>query len=415
MKQINLFLLTAFLSFCLFSCSSPKDNPKPENEGTELDTVSVPEEPEELEHPFDTINPNGMRTAKEVVSSIYAGWNLGNTLEATGGETSWGEAKTTQEIISYVKSVGFNAVRIPCAWDIYQSNGVIKESWMKRVHEVVDYAINENMYVMLNIHWDKGWIEDDIPNGFNEEVNKKYINYWTQIANEFIDYDDHLIFAGLNEPDVNTNEIKACLETIVAYEQSFIYAVRSTGGNNRFRTLVVQGPESDMDKTYLYYKNFPKDLISDRLALEVHCYNPFNFTALDEDQSWGKMCYYWGDFLDTVQTEKNAAKSNGVSYIKSEFSKLKKKFVDKDYPIIMGEYGCKYRDDDEEVGNLELHRKSVCQWVETVTRESKNYGLAPFYWDCERFRIVKRTDLSIRNQEIYEALMKGASEGVYPY
>lgn len=359
----------------------------------------------------------GMRTANQIVYSIYAGWNLGNTLEAVGGETAWGETKTTPDIIAYVKNKGFNAVRIPCSWDLHSNNGQIDAAWMKRVHEVVDYVINQDMYALINIHWDGGWIENDIANGYSEEVNQKYINYWQQIASEFADYDDRLLFAALNEPNIGYSNQWKNTEALIKYEQSFISTVRATGGKNMFRTLVLQGPDADIDKTYTYYKNMPTDTVPNRLAMEVHCYQPYTFCGLDKDESWGNMQYYWGDYLSEIQKDRNAFSTNGPKYIASEFNKMKKKFVSKGVPVILGEFGSLYRDKDPEVLDQENHHKSVCQWLETVGRESKNYGLVPFYWDCtegQNFNLINRRKLTLRDQDMYDALMKGLSEGKYP-
>ena len=197
-------------------------------------------------------------TAMQVAEQMAPGWNLGNTLEAgnnaynyknsgIGTETSWQPTKTSQAVIDYVKSLGFRSIRIPCAWVMGHisnaSNYTIDSRWMERVKEVVDYCINAGLYVILNDHWDGGWLENNIASNDaslkakNHEVLK---SIWTQIAETFKDYDEHLLFAGLNEPNADN---QAATDNLLAYEQTFIDAVRATGGNNARRILVVQGTE----------------------------------------------------------------------------------------------------------------------------------------------------------------------------
>ena len=101
-------------------------------------------------------------TAQQVASNMKVGWSLGNTLEAICSETAWGNPKTTQKLIDSVKAAGYDAVRLPCAWDCHTTNGVINAAWIARVKEVVDYCINDSLYVIINIHWDNGWLENNV-------------------------------------------------------------------------------------------------------------------------------------------------------------------------------------------------------------------------------------------------------------
>lgn len=132
--------------------------------------------------------------AADVAGRINVGWNIGNSLEATGGETAWGNPLISQQLINSVKAAGFNAVRIPVAWDGHanQSTGQIDPAWLARVKQVVDYAIGNDMFVILNIHWDGGWLEEHPLFSFQVAVNQKQQAYWTQIANFFKSYDERL-------------------------------------------------------------------------------------------------------------------------------------------------------------------------------------------------------------------------------
>jgi len=239
----------------------------------------------------DTTGMNN--TAAQLAAKMKIGWNLGNTLEAIGGETAWGNPKVTKALISAIKQNGFNAVRIPCSWDQYTdpATAKIKGAWLSRVKEVVQYCIDNDMYVILNIHWDGGWLENNCTPEKRRPVNAKQKAYWEQIATCLRDFDDHLIFASANEPAV-TNA--AQMDVLLSYHQTFIDAVRSTGGKNAYRTLVIQGPSTDFDKTLRLMNKMPQDIVKKRLMLEVHSYTPYQFALMTRDEKWGNQFYYWG-------------------------------------------------------------------------------------------------------------------------
>ena len=169
-------------------------------------------------------------TAVQLAAKIKLGWNIGNTMEASGGETAWGNPKVTKALIDLVKANGFNAIRIPCSWNQNLSNPAkaeINTIWMNRVKEVVQYCVDNDMYVILNIHWDGGWLENNVNTASKEANNAKQKAFWEQIATSFRGFDEHLLFASANEPNVeNASE----MTVLTSYHQTFIDAVRSTGG-----------------------------------------------------------------------------------------------------------------------------------------------------------------------------------------
>ena len=186
-------------------------------------------------------------------------WNgaaLFNNVAGLAAETSWQDTKTTQKIIDFVKAQGFRSVRIPVAWvyghisdaDAY----TIDTAWMNRVKQIVDYCINDGLYVVINDHWDGGWLEEHIADTNSATIakNKAVLTaIWTQIAEKFKDYDEHLLFAGLNEPNTEESPKASTINNLLNYNQTFIDAVRATGGQNATRVLVVQGPSTDIGKT----------------------------------------------------------------------------------------------------------------------------------------------------------------------
>lgn len=346
--------------------------------------------------------------APELMKNIKIGWNLGNSLEATGGETAWGNPATTLAMIDKIREMGFNAVRIPCAWDQYLSDETtyeIKSSWLSRVKEVVDYCMQNGLYAILNIHWDGGWLENDIPNGYSEEVNNKQKVLWTQIATYFRDYDEHLLFAGCNEPNVEDEDDMA---TLLKYEQTFVDAVRATGGKNVYRNLIVQGPSTDIDKTMQYMTSLPVDMTPDRLSVEVHYYSSWQFCGMENDESWGKAFYFWGEENKKYATGTYEGRWDnicGEDYIKSQFQKLKEKFTDQGVPVIIGEFAAVRRTLSDQQAQ-EGHDLSRAAFDKCVVREANARGLVPFYWD-RGDGVFDRKNLQVYDELEYNGLMEG--------
>lgn len=359
------------------------------------------------------------RTATQIAREMYMGWNLGNTLEVPGNETGWGNPKATQLLIDSVKAAGFNTIRLPCAWDSYledRNTAKVSASWMSRVKEVVDYCVKNNMYVILNIHWDGGWLENNVTIAKQAENNAKQKAIWQQIAMQFRDYDDHLLFAGTNEPNVE-NETQ--MTVLYSYLQTFIDAVRQTGGRNAYRTLVVQGPGTDMTKTNQLMNRMPNDEVPNRLMAEVHYYTPWNFCGMDKDESWGKMFYYWGaDNHSSTDATRNATWGEEAE-LKRLFGLMKTRFTDKGIPIILGEFGALSR--NQLTGdNLTRHLASRAYFYECVAREGRNSGMIPCLWDTgihanNNMGIFVRSSGAIGDRQAYNALMKGAAEATFPF
>lgn len=319
-------------------------------------------------------------TAQQLAASMTIGWNLGNTMEPPSGEGTWAPA-AHQQLIDSVKAAGFNTVRLPVAWDSHanQTTLVIDAAWMARVKEVVDYCINRDLYVILNIHWDGGWLEKNVNTGSQSAVNNKQQNYWTQIANFFKDYDEHLIFAGTNEPDVADATGMAVL---LSYHQTFINAVRATGGRNGSRVLIVQGPSTDIEKTNNLMNTMPTDQIANRLMVEVHYYSPSQFAILGQDgaESWAKMYYYWGQPNHNGADPTRNPTWGEENYLDSTFQLMKAKFVDKGIPVLLGEFSATMRTGLTGT-SLDLHKASRLYYHRYVVNSAMQHGMIPVYWD----------------------------------
>ena len=334
----------------------------------------------------------------DLAREMGIGWNLGNSLEAIGGETAWGNPKTTKEFIDEVKAAGFNSVRIPVAWSKFSNPETyqIDPDWMARVNEVVDYLIDNDMYALMNIHWDEGWMQPTFDQ--QEYVNDRLEKMWIQIALNFRDYDDHLIFAGTNEvmvADDYSTPKPEYYQVQNSFNQTFVDAVRSTGGRNAYRNLVVQTFNTNIDHGVNYFE-MPEDQTDDRLMVEVHYYDPYEFSLQENENitQWGK------DAADPSKT----ASWGGESYADGQFQKMKTKFIEKGIPVLVGEYGAVMKKADE-------NHSYLSYYLNYVTKSMVSHGLVPYYWDNGYggdygFALFDRNDGKQLYPDLIEAITK---------
>lgn len=356
--------------------------------------------------------------AKQIAADMHAGINIGNTMEVPGGETGWGNPAVNERYIQGLKDAGFNAVRVPCAWDshiIDQSTHTVDPAWLNRVNEVVGWIVSRDMYAIVNIHWDGGWLEENVNEESKDKVIPKQRALWTQIASHLAGYNERLLFAGTNEPYQGKRDQMTAKEmaVLLEYEQVFIDAVRATGGNNASRTLIFQGPATDINKTQELMTAFPTDNAEGRLMAEIHYYDPWNFCGLEKDESWGKMAFFWGDGHHVAGSDRNATWGE-EDYMKEQFDKMKKQFVDNGIPVIIGEYGAIVTNPaglktEDKAANM----ASRAYFDKCVSQFGKERGLVPFLWDTGE--IFDRTNGSVKNTEIVNAIMEGSEAGKYPF
>lgn len=345
-----------------------------EEKSQEIQILQKGAEPAPLENEIVYAIPpdnSGMRDLSSVAiaQEMIIGWNLGNSLDAIGGETAWGNPEVNKRLIDSVKAAGFNAVRIPVAWSKFsdESTFTIKDSWMNRVEEVVNYVLDNDMYAIVNIHWDNGWMQPTYEQ--EEYVNERLAAMWEQIATHFRDYDDHLLFAGTNEVMVEGDYGTPTEEYYTVqngFNQTFVNTVRATGGRNVYRYLVVQGFNTNIDHA-VNFATIPEDVVENRLMIEVHYYDPYNFSLNENSEliQWGKHA------TDPSLTEAWADES----YADAQFQKMKTNFIDQGVGVILGEYGAISR---TEIEGHEAYRK---YYIEYITQSAAAHGLVPFYWD----------------------------------
>lgn len=325
--------------------------------------------------------PTSIPTASgnSLAQKMSPGINLGNTLEAgtnaaasasSSQEASWGNPPANQAIFDAYKAAGFKSVRIPVAWSAYaDANNDIGLAWMARVKRVVDYARKSGLYVVINVHWDGGWLNQTT---YSQKAanNAKLAKFWTQIAHTFKNYDDHLLFAGTNEVGQDNTSGPPTVEYCSvqnSYNQTFVNTVRATGGNNATRYLVVQGYFTNIDHTISCDATLPNDTIPSRLAMEVHYYDPYDFTLNGNSTVW-----QWGkNATDPSATETWA----NEAWVDAQFQKMKVNFVDKGVPVIVGEYGSYLK---PQYPRMNAYRKN---WIQYNTHSMVQHGLVPMWWD----------------------------------
>ena len=304
-------------------------------------------------------------TSVQLSKLMVPGINLGNTMEAPS-ETAWNSVLTSQATMDGYKAAGFKSVRIPVQWAVAHADAElnIHPAWMARVKQVVDYARKAGLYVVLNNHWDKTLHE---PTYANQAANNaRLTKYWTQIANAFKDYDDYVLFAGMNEVGMEGQGWPTAewLEVFKSYNQTFVNTVRATGGNNAKRHLVVQGYFTDINRTAGLIP-MPTDTVANRLMMEVHYYDPFNFTLNGSSDMW-----QWGANA-TNPTETWADEP----WVDAQLLKMKTHYVDKGYGVIIGEYGAYVK---PAYPGMAEYRKD---WASYVTGSIARHGLVPMWWD----------------------------------
>ena len=390
-----------------------------------------------------TVHATDFETATEAVAHMGVGWNLGNTLDSHEGsktktfadwrqrETWWGEPCTTPKLMKMMKQAGFNVIRVPVTWrPDMDANGKVSDDWMRRVHEVVDYVINEGMYCLLNVHHDTGdrksdknpkaWLIADMEDYQTKKNKFEYL--WRQIAEEFKDYDEKLLFEGYNEmldpynswgfasykaPEGYKEEIAtSAYNAINAYAQSFVNAVRGTGGNNLKRNLVCsiycasEGTGADWN-THLQdpAKNMvmPTDVVANHLAVEMHYHRTLPYISGNKN------------YVDFLMENLNTHLANRLAV-----------------PVIIGEWGPRYETDEDIELYSYLEREDLLSFANYFVTKAKENGFATMYWMGMSNKIARlwpyfnqpnlaKTVLKAYYGETYEPVIPKADDYEYDY
>lgn len=354
--------------------------------------------------------------ALEFVKTLKIGWNLGNTFDANTDENStsdemnyetlWCKVKTTKEMIDTIKEAGFNTVRIPVSWHnhLQDEEFTISKAWMDRVQEVVDYVIDNDMYAIINIHHDinKSYY---YPNSECLDSSTKYMNnIWTQISERFKDYDEHLIFEGINEPRLKGEEnewwfeqgkanCEEAAECINILNQVFVDVVRKSGGKNSSRYLMVPAYDAGVDPALYDSFKLPKDIEENKIIVSVHAYTPYAF-ALQPINEEGSTTSWKADNVSDQQS------------ITTFMDGLYHKYVVKGTPVVIGEFGARDKED-----NLQSRVEFATYYIAAA----KARGISCIWWDNnnfagsgENFGLLDRKTNTWAYKEIVDGLMKYA-------
>lgn len=402
MKRLKkLTVLCLILVLCLAGCGEKGEN-----------KLHTDEMNDDTEHGVVTNNgyviPELNMTVKDIPDTdsmrfsqnLRIGWNLGNTLDASVDqpwfedeldyESAWCGVKTTPELIKAVKDAGFNTIRIPVSWHNHVSGDDyrISEVWMDRVQEVVDYAIELDLYVILNTHHDifSGNEENTLgqcfiyPSDICYESSERYLTcVWQQISDRFKDYDEHLIFESMNEPRLTGTEFEwwldpsseVCQEAVACINklnQSFVDIVRSSGGYNAHRYLLVPGYGSSFDGAN--YEGFilPQDTENDRLMVSVHAYTPYCFALQPETENGSQNSFDVHNSSDTQE----------IDYM---MNALYDRYISRGIPVIIDEFGARNKKLDDGTDNIQARMNYSAYYVAAARAN----GIICCWWDNNLF------------------------------
>ncbi len=323
--------------------------------------------------------------AAYITQKLGWGWNLGNHFDTSSGEDNkpnqwgyWDNAKPTAALYTNLKKAGASTVRMCATWGNYQTPGTwtIKADYLAEVKQNVEWAEAAGLNVILNMHHDEYWL--DIKGAANNaatdtSVKTRIEATWRQIAEAFKDKGDFLFFESFNEiqdgswgwGDNRTDGGKQ-YRTLNAWNQLVVNTIRATGGNNATRWIGIPGYASN--PTFVLDNNFvlPTDP-ANRIMVSVHFYDPNTFTLTPEDNG-GKS--EWGH---TAAAGKYQTGSN-EDHVVETFKKLKQKFIEKNIPVYIGEYGCVMH----KTSRSNLFRR---YYLEYVCRAAHTYGMPLLIWD----------------------------------
>ncbi|MCL2030081.1 MAG: glycoside hydrolase family 5 protein [Oscillospiraceae bacterium] len=367
MKKIVCITLPLILAVLLGACGSPPAAP------------SVPPSA-----PPPSEGPGGGESSPsslELARLMGYGINLGNTMEACDSgnrvpnrepsvyETMWGQPVTTPAMITGYKNAGFQTLRIPVAWtnamDFENDVFTIDDAYLDRVEEIINYALDEDMYVIVNNHWDHGWwsLFSHPEPSERDRAMTVFTSMWTQIAERYKDYDHRLVFEPANEewghrfndktafnPLPDRLDEDECYALLTELAQVFVDLVRGTGGNNADRFLLIPGYNTDVAKTVDDRFQMPADTADSKLMLSVHYYTPWSYCG--DTSGVG----HWGR---TGEVEEM-----------NQLLGMLTKYTDMGYGIVLGEWGV-----------LDNEGPDRLSYFTNFLDNCDLYGYVPLLWD----------------------------------
>lgn len=371
-KIIIFFLLQSFLLLS-FGCNTNSFNHQ---------FLYIP-----LEHEMRNIS------SWELVKEMQTGWNLGNTFDSESrgmnAEIRWGNQRTTFSMIQAVAEAGFDSVRIPITWQQHLGDSpyyIICEEWLDRIEEVVGYVLATGMFCIINLHHEN-WIISTPEH--EQQTTVKFIALWEQLSERFRDYNEKLIFEGINEPrtigcmfewEGGSSEDRQVVNRL---NQVFIDTVRASGGRNELRHLMIPSYAASAEGVAMSYlaDAFPQD--DDKIIASIHAYTPYAFTLISGYQGIEQWC--------PVTHE---------PYVDLLFERLQRHFLDRYIPVILGETGARDRN-----GNL----GDRVAWTRYYFGSARDLGIPAFWWD--NGSILHQNEIA---EDFFGILDREQAEFVFP-
>lgn len=341
-------------------------------------------------------------SSQQLVTNIRIGWNVGNALDSctadldgdraadrpgqTEDETSWGNPMLTEQYFKTLADNGINAVRLPITWRGHiDADGNIEETWLNRVKQVVDYAYDNGMYVIITMYHDGAadadfgaWIRNARYD--RDEVLARYSRIWSQIAEKFITYNERLLYESMNRVEFPELDSDKAYELFNAVNQEFVNTVRRTGGNNLYRHLVIAGYGADILETCDGRFKMPEDMRG-KCILSVQYYIPRTFCVDGVIDHWG-----------------SAVEEN---WMDSRVELLRTRFVDNGIPVIISEYGAPSLSDET----------SRIYFCERLTKQCRDNYISTFLWDDGS--VLDRKEYVWREPKLLAALRRATSGNAY--
>lgn len=412
-KFICLLLLSALLACCFSSFAESGAASGGESQMPVQTTgIDIPVFSAEETGAFEIPDNEAMKMLRD----MKCGWNLGNTFDAFDVrnwfrgpelemEAAWVHAITTKELISALKNAGFNTIRIPSTWyEHVDENNIISEAWLKRVKEVAGWALDEGMYVIVNVHHDDHYKKVYMNSASYEQTEEYLSAVWKQLAETFRDCDEHLILESMNEPrpighqhewwlDESCEDCRDAVECINQLNQKFVDVVRSTGGNNTSRYLLVPGHCGSPEGATSGLFRLPEDSAENRIMVEVHAYRPYPF-ALQSLQDGG---------VDSFSISKD--REDLISFMDALYNK----YISKGVPVVIDEFGARKKGDN-------LQDRVNC--LAFYTAAAKARGIPCCVWDNhvfsgnesrdEFFGIIDRNTITWKYPDIALAIIRNS-------
>ncbi len=352
-------------------------------------------------------------SSQQIVDDMGLGYNIGNTFDSIGSwitiddpweyQRAWNNDPVSKHFIQKVHQAGFKTIRLPVSWAKWiDSNNQIDSGYMSAVQTVVDWCMEEDMYVILNIHHDSGaadnsWVRNIVTDF--DGISRKYADVWTQIANNFAGYGDHLIFEGMNEVEFPAASSKSRqFELLNHLNQLFVDTVRATGGNNAKRHLLIPGFNTDIKQTSDRRFQMPNDPAG-HCILSIHYYSPSPFAVAEHNVDWCEPVTTWGSEED-------------IAEVRANLDILASNFLSKGVPVIIGEYGVLTEDNKE--------KESIYAYLKRIPELVKEYGMCPVLWDTSNagdMKFIERNSGDFYDPQIranYAELARKFSNGDIP-